>query len=123
MPALAAIVNPAVAGDKSINLYFNTSTAQVALALKSGTEGEDPDTDVWAADQADYTGNVLNPSTIDGDVFRGVNVVVGVTKPKLEEGATQTVNQISLIAPVYKKLASTSLANKTITMCSAGPNA
>lgn len=123
MPAIASVVNRAVPGDKSISLYFNTATAQLGYAFKSGTDGDDPETAVWAASISDYPGYILNPSILTSDYFRGVNLVVGITKPKIEQGATQTVNQVSLVSPVYKKLASTSLQNSSVTMCSSGTHA
>lgn len=123
MPAVAAVLNNAVPEEASIQLYFNTGSAQIAVALKTGTDGADPDTEAYAAGQDDYPGYILNPSEVAGGNFRGVNIVAAVTKPFVGEGATQTVNQISLVAPVYQKLATTSLANKTTAFAASTKNA
>ncbi|KAK8118452.1 uncharacterized protein PG998_003078 [Apiospora kogelbergensis] len=113
MPAVAAIVNQAVPDGKSINLFYNTEKAQLAVAYKSGAEGDDPDTAAWAADATDYAGHIFNPSSIASDYYRGNQLVVAVTEPKTDCESKPVGNQISLVSPVYKKLATTSLSNKT----------
>ncbi|KAI1457413.1 hypothetical protein F4805DRAFT_457783 [Annulohypoxylon moriforme] len=121
MPAIAAIVNRAVAGDKNINLFYNTSSAQLGLGFKSGTNDDDPQAE-WAAESTDYAGHIFNPSTIASDYYRGNQLVIAVTDPKVEDGHP-TANQVSMVSPIYKKLASTSLQNKTVSMCSSGNTA
>lgn len=123
MPAVTAIVNQAVPDGKSINLFYNTEKAQLAVAYKSGTDGDDPDTAAWAADATDYPGHIFNPSTIASDYYRGNQLVIAVTEPKCDGGCKPVGNQLSLISPVYKKLAATSLPNKTVSMCSSGHSA
>lgn len=123
MPAVAAIVNQAVPEGKSINLFYNTEKAQLAVAYKSGAEGDDPDTAAWAADATDYAGHIFNPSSIASDYYRGNQLVVAVTEPKTDCESKPVGNQISLVSPVYKKLATTSLSNKTVSMCSSGHSA
>ncbi|KAM0444423.1 hypothetical protein ACHAO4_010176 [Trichoderma viride] len=112
MAALAAIYNPLAPKDKGVNLFFNTSNAQVALTLKTGTDGSDPDNDAYTAGDDDYPGHILNPSEISGGSFRGVHHVIATTIPLVAKGASVTNNQISLVSPVYKKLSTTALANK-----------
>ncbi|KAL7905453.1 hypothetical protein GGI35DRAFT_138316 [Trichoderma velutinum] len=111
MAALAAIYNPHAPKERSINLFFNTGNAQVALNLMSGTEDNDTD-DVYACGDDDYAGYILSPSEIAGGTYRGVHHVVAATVPIVAKGASVTKNQISLISPVYKKLNTTALANK-----------
>ncbi|KAM0252162.1 hypothetical protein ACHAQJ_007820 [Trichoderma viride] len=111
MAALAAIYNPLAPKDRSVSLFFNTSTAQVALTLKNGTEDSD-ENDVYVCGDDDYPGYILNPSEIAGGSFRGVHHVIATTVPLVEKGTTVTKNQISLVSPVYKKLNTTALANK-----------
>ncbi|KAL7931804.1 hypothetical protein V8C35DRAFT_308623 [Trichoderma chlorosporum] len=111
MAALQAIYNPLAPKERSVNLFFNTSTAQVALTLKNGTEDSD-ENDLIACGDDDYPGYVLNPSEIAGGTFRGNHYVVATTVPLVAKGVTVTVNQISLVSPVYKKLNTTALANK-----------
>lgn len=118
MPALAAVVNKAVPGDKTINLYYNTSSAQVALSLQSGTSDPDPD-EYWAAADTDYPGYILNPSEIAAAQYRGVNLVVAATTPK-ESDKAPTVNNISIVSPIYQMLTTTTLANNKIAIASAG---
>jgi hypothetical protein len=112
MAALAAIYNPLAPKDKGVNLFFNTSNAQVALTLKTGTDGSDPDNDAYTAGDDDYPGHILNPSEISGGSFRGVHHVIATTIPLVAKGTSVTNNQISLVSPVYKKLSTTALANK-----------
>ncbi|KAI0890542.1 uncharacterized protein GGS22DRAFT_151188 [Annulohypoxylon maeteangense] len=121
MPAVAAIVNQAVAGDKNINLFYNTADAQLGMAFKNGTNVDDPQS-AWAADATDYKGYIFNPSTIASDYYRGNQLVIGVTEPRVEEGKP-TTNQISLLSPIYRKLAMTALQNKNVSMCSSGNSA
>ncbi|KAK0761753.1 hypothetical protein N5P37_004552 [Trichoderma harzianum] len=113
MAALAAIYNPSAPKDRSVSLFFNTSTAQVALSLMNGTEGND-NNDIYACGDDDYPGYILNPSEIAGGTYRGIQHVVATTVPIVEKGASVTKNQISLISPVYKKLNTTALANKNV---------
>ncbi|KAI1426135.1 hypothetical protein F5Y12DRAFT_310076 [Xylaria sp. FL1777] len=117
MAALAGVVNKAVADDKVINLFFNTGNAQLGLALQSGTSTDDQANDIWQPDDDDYSGYILNPSSIAAAYYRGLNYVAAVTTPKLEAGATQTVNQISLVSPIYQKLTATTLENTNIALC------
>ncbi|PNY27028.1 Uncharacterized protein TCAP_03024 [Tolypocladium capitatum] len=121
MVGAAAIVSKAVADDKSINLFFNTSKAQLGISLQSGTETDDQPNNIWATNDDDYNGYILNPSSIAGVYYRGVNFVAAVTMPKLDPNVTQTENQISLVSPVYQKLTTTTLDNNNVALC-ATPN-
>ncbi|TGJ87819.1 hypothetical protein E0Z10_g927 [Xylaria hypoxylon] len=117
MTALAAIVNRAVVGDKRIDLFFNTSKAQLGISLQSGTNAEDQPTGDWETGDDDYNGCILNPSEMAGIYYRGLHFVAAMTMPKLAQNEVQTQNQISLVAPVYKKLTTTSLDHVRIAMC------
>ncbi|KAJ8129840.1 hypothetical protein O1611_g3790 [Lasiodiplodia mahajangana] len=117
MAALAAVVNKAIADDKSIQLFFNTGKAQLGLAIQSGTSTDDQANDIWEPDDDDYNGYILNPSSIAAATYRGLNYVAAVTTPRLDPGATQTVNQISLVSPIYQKLSSTTLENTNVALC------
>lgn len=117
MAALAALVNKAVPDDKSIILFYNTGNAQLGLAFQSGTSTDDQPKDIWEPRDDDYNGYILNPSSISAAYYRGLNYVAAVTMPKLEEGATQTVNQISLVSPIYLKLTTTTLNNTNVALC------
>ncbi|RYP91657.1 hypothetical protein DL770_002223 [Monosporascus sp. CRB-9-2] len=123
MAAVAAIVNKAVAEEKSINLFFNTSKAQLGICLQSGTDTDDQPTDIWQAGDDDYNGYILNPSSLAGVYYRGLNFVAAMTTPKLDPGETQMEYQISLVSPVYQKLTTTTLELDThaIALC-ATPN-
>ncbi|KAL7951068.1 hypothetical protein V8C42DRAFT_308426 [Trichoderma barbatum] len=117
MAALAAIYNPLAPKDRSVNLFFNTGNAQVALTLKTGTDGSD-ENDVYISGDDDYPGYILNPSEIAGGSFRGVHHVIATTVPLVAKGGSVTNNQISLVSPVYKKLNTTALANKNTSFSS-----
>lgn len=115
MSAIAAVVNKAVADDKSIHLFFNTSKNQIGLSLQSGTGTDDQPSDMWAIDDDDYEGYILNPSFIAATYYRGLNFVAAVTKPNPD--VTETENQISMVSPVYRRLAKSELENNTIALC------
>ncbi|KAJ8123819.1 hypothetical protein ONZ43_g318 [Nemania bipapillata] len=113
MTALAAIINRSVEDDQRVDVYFNTSKAQLGISLESGdsTGGTVGD---WQTDDDDYNGYILNPSEMAGIFYRGLPFVAAVTIPKLPQNEIQTQNQISLVAPVYKKLTTTSLDHSRI---------
>ncbi|KAI0852452.1 hypothetical protein F5Y00DRAFT_273077 [Daldinia vernicosa] len=98
MAALAAIVDKDVADDKTICLFYNTSKAQLALSLQSGT---DTDTDDPASDTCvtpdDYDRYILNPSSIAAAYYKGLKYVAAMTMPK--QGQIDTDVQISLVSP------------------------
>ncbi|KAI0409853.1 hypothetical protein F4802DRAFT_4232 [Xylaria palmicola] len=117
MTAIAAIINKAVAEDKSINIFYNTSKAQLGLSLESGTANDDQPTGQWETGDGDYNGYILNPSQMAGVNFRGLQFVAAVTMPKLAQNETQTTNQVSLVSPVYMELGTTMLDHVRIAMC------
>ncbi|KAI0007429.1 hypothetical protein F4779DRAFT_592012 [Xylariaceae sp. FL0662B] len=121
MAALAAIVNKAAANDESINLFFNTSRAQLGISIQSGTDDDNPADDIWEPDDDDYDGYILNPSSMAAVYYRGLNFVAAVTMPKLGPNETQTVNQLSLVSPVYQRLGTAALDDNHIALCT-NPN-
>jgi len=127
MPAVAALVNTAPTKEtQRIHLFYNTANAQLGLALKSASNDDDNNKTFAASEVNEYQGYILNPSErqeIDCDTYRGMNVVVAVTKPWTEVGTEPTVNNISMVSPIYRKLATTALANTRVSMCSAGDEA
>lgn len=114
MPAISAIAHAGAPSSQSIELYFNTSTGQAGLSLASGTQAPDEHI-VYASGENDYRGYILNPSQMAAAKFRGVNMVVAATTPNAHP---ITVNQISIVCPVYQMLTSTTLANKKLAMSS-----
>ncbi|KJZ67943.1 hypothetical protein HIM_12667 [Hirsutella minnesotensis 3608] len=120
MPALTAIVNKAVAGDRSISLFYNTSNAQLGLLSQSGTQDDDANEELtWAAGNDDYPGVIMNPSQMSSSLYQGLNFVFAVTTPKSDSATSQSTNQVSIVSPVYKKLAITLPGNISVTSCSA----
>ncbi|KAI3333393.1 hypothetical protein F4824DRAFT_503165 [Ustulina deusta] len=117
MTAIAAIVNKAVEDDKVINVFYNTSKAQLGLCLESGTANDDQPSGQWETGNDDYNGYILNPSQMAGINYRGLQFVAAVTMPKLGQNETQTSNQISLVSPVYQELTTTTLDHVRIAMC------
>lgn len=122
MPGVAAIVNKAVSGDKSIQLFYNTEELNLGVVLKSGDDSDDPDKN-YAAKSTDRKGIIPNPSQIDAKEFLGINLVVGITQPTLPESGTYSTYNVSIISPVYRPLAKTEKTNVSIALCSTGKSA
>lgn len=112
MTAVTALFDPAMPDETSISLFSNTSTAQLAVALKNGTDGPDPDGKSFGPSASDYEGFIAQPSQLASGSFRGFRVVVAASVPRSE--GRPTTNQISIVSPVYQGLASNTLENKKV---------
>ncbi|KAI5468018.1 serine proteinase [Mariannaea sp. PMI_226] len=121
MAAVTAIYNSAMPDDTSISLFYNTSTAQLAVALKNGGQGPDPEGKSFEASESDYTGCIVKSSQLTSGSFRGFDMVIAVTKPNVD-GGRPAGNQISMISPVYQGLASTTLENKKVAISQSTTN-
>ncbi|KAL8372580.1 hypothetical protein RB595_002089 [Gaeumannomyces hyphopodioides] len=122
MPAIATLVNPAVPEEKSIQLFYNTKAGQLGLSLRMGDRSKGEQV-LFAADNDDHQGNILNPSELAAATYRGINLVVGVTRPRLDANSEQTVNNISIVSPVYQQLNTTAMANLKVDLASSGDSA
>jgi hypothetical protein len=120
MSGVAALVNPAVAGQKSISLYYTTVSKQLAISMRSGTD-EETNPKEFAANVNDYAGILQIPCEIASDVYRGLSVVAAATLPKGEAG--DSTNNISLVSPVYRVFATTTKNSINVSMCSTGQQA
>lgn len=119
MPGVAALVNQSVAGDKSIQLFYNTNDSNPGLVLMSGDSSDDPGKK-YTAKSTDCKGIIVNPSQLGAATrFYGVNLVVGITYPVLKSCHTEhTDYNVSIISPVYQPLATTEVSNTSIAVCS-----
>ncbi|KAI1270210.1 hypothetical protein F5Y18DRAFT_367535 [Xylariaceae sp. FL1019] len=133
MPAFAAIVNPAVSEDKSIvQLFYETATrgsfANLAMTLQSGTDNTNADAmrtfeaDDAAVADTSSKGLIPNPSQIGVGLYYGMPTVVAVTLPNVAPTATPTSHDISMVSPVYRKLASAPLATTKVAVCNSEEN-
>lgn len=116
---VSALVNEAVTGGKSIQLYYNDKNSNLGLSLKAGDGSSDPDK-TFVASSTDPTGQIVNPSHLgSGTKFHGINLVVGFTLPKLKEGQKDYESyDVSVLSPIYQPLTTTTPNNTTISVCS-----
>jgi len=112
MSAITAVYDPVSPPETGIRLFYNTSTAQLAVVLKNSRSTDDPDGQNFAASSDDYAGYIINPSHMASGAFRGFEVVVTVTVPKSD--GKPTSNQISINSPIYYKIATTALQNAKV---------
>ncbi|KAI1395303.1 hypothetical protein F4819DRAFT_197732 [Hypoxylon fuscum] len=118
MATIAAVVNKAVADDKSVLLFYRAQSGQLGLSLQSGTGQEDQPAGTWETGSDDYEGYIMSPSHMAATYYRGVHLVAAVTMPKLAEGEEEVDHRnISLVSPVYQTLTTTTLDFNRIAMC------
>ncbi|KAF5654493.1 hypothetical protein FHETE_11296 [Fusarium heterosporum] len=122
MAAVAAVTNRSAPKNQQIQLFYNTSNAQIALDLRSGASSHDGTVTTWSASLNDYKGIVLNPSQVAAANLNEVPMVVAVTTPYSSDGSAN-VNNISLVSPVYQQLTTTDLNNSSVAMISLGDDA
>ncbi|PHH66830.1 hypothetical protein CDD81_5962 [Ophiocordyceps australis] len=119
MPALTAIVDKTVSGDKNILLYYNTSTAKLVYIVKSGTEEDDSASDIKTAGNDDY-GYILNPSQMGGLNWKGTNYVTALTTPVADMDHAPDEYRVCTLLPQYKELTTTTRDNQAVAMCTDG---
>ncbi|GJN66117.1 hypothetical protein PLICBS_000133 [Purpureocillium lilacinum] len=112
MTAAAAAFDPAAPDETAIRLYYNTSTAQLALALKAATDAADSDYG-FAASDIDLEGYIVHGSELAVTNLRGVSVVLAMTVPNVP-GGKATDNSISIVSPVYMSLKTTDITNTKV---------
>lgn len=116
MPACTALVNK-TALQESIQLFYNTQNRQLGLALKS-SDPENQDTIKTFSKTGDVVGILKNPSQLGSATFLGVNLIVGVTDHfDKETPDTPTGNNICLISPMYRTIATTGADNNSVAIC------
>ena len=118
MPGLSSLVNKAVAGDASIQLFYNTQNQNLALILMDGkADPQDPDSNYKPATDA-RPGILMDGTSIAATEFQGTNLVVAVTAPVVVGTAERTKNDVAIVSPVYKKLADTFKDHFTVAISS-----
>ncbi|PHH75715.1 hypothetical protein CDD82_4310 [Ophiocordyceps australis] len=116
MPALIAIIDKTVSGDKSILLYYNTSPAKLAYIVKSGTTEDDSASDIKPAGNDDY-GYILNPSQMGGLIWKGTNYITALTTPDSDMNHAPDTYRVCTLLPRYQELATTTRDNQAVAMC------
>ncbi|KAK3369575.1 hypothetical protein B0T24DRAFT_362230 [Lasiosphaeria ovina] len=122
MAPISALLNEGVEStEKAIHVFFVTDQKNLGVSLRnSGQKGKDTQ-DFYAADKNTWEGIILAKSEIGTARVDGVNLVVAMTRQKPSKpDAADTMNDISIVSPVYQVLTSTALKNTTATICSAG---
>ncbi|KAJ1323714.1 hypothetical protein MN608_10959 [Microdochium nivale] len=115
MGGCTAIVNKAVTGDKSVELFYGTENLQLGLALRTTDNSDANALKLFVSKSTDTRGNIKNPSRLGSAAYYGVNIVVGVTEGKSNNDGPS--NDISIVSPVYRPLASTELVNNSVAIC------
>ncbi|KAF7559947.1 hypothetical protein G7046_g4219 [Stylonectria norvegica] len=118
--------------DVQVHLFYNTNNNNLALELRSERKAQDGADDDYVATSADQPGNILNASRLASANLTGVGLVFGVTKQKAPASvakdcdcppAADTKNDISIVGPIYRTLASTENKNISIAACSSDDTA
>lgn len=118
MTGLAALVVSVAPNNEKIHVHYNTAKLNLAVILKNGEKGGEDVTKVYASKSDEKEGIIVNPSELGTSLLLGMNMVVGITK---KNGST-TLNDISIVSPVYRPLTSTEIANTTVSVCVDGDN-
>ncbi|KAI2465288.1 hypothetical protein F4781DRAFT_409986 [Annulohypoxylon bovei var. microspora] len=127
MVAIATLPGPQAPVGKQVNLFYNTSNNNLGLEQRSEGKGQDPPEVIYVASGTDQPGYILNPSHIASADLAGVGLVFGFTKQKVQavnvpagvaNPPAPTHNDVSIISPIYRSIASTELGNTSIAACS-----
>ena len=119
MAPLAIVQNNTDVKEKGLQLFYVNNQDNLGVSLKnSADEGQDPLSFFEAASDA-YTGIIPVKSEIGSAVLNGLNLVVAITKHKPKDQCEKpTVNDISIVSPIYKVLDQTNITNTTATIIS-----
>jgi len=119
MAPISVLLNSNVTTDKGIQVFYVTDQDNLGVALKnSASSGVDSD-DVYVAGSDAHAGLVPVKSEIGSAVMNGLNLVVAVTKHKLKTPTeTPTLNDVSIVSPVYQVLDTTAISNTTAAISS-----
>ncbi|XXG96347.1 hypothetical protein Hte_002629 [Hypoxylon texense] len=116
MPGFASILNSGsdVPNDKAIQVYYGTTNAQLAMQLHDKTTDDDDSSVKFHSAATEPSGILINPSQLTSTIMTTMNAVFGFTSQKT---TGSSMVDISLISPVFEKVASTESTNKTIASC------
>jgi hypothetical protein len=119
MAPISVLLNSNVPNDKGIQVFYVTDHDNLGVALKnSAKSGVDSD-DVYVAAADGHSGLIPVKSEIGSAVMNGLNIVVAVTKHKLKTATeTPTLNDVSIVSPVYQVLDTTAITNTTAAISS-----
>jgi hypothetical protein len=124
MAPIAALYDPTAPTEKGIHVFFVTEQKNLGLTLRhAGKTGRDSQ-DARAAGKDTWEGIVLVKAEIGTATVEGVNFVVAMTRHKPENpNAPDTLNDVSIVSPIYQVLTTTALKNTTAAITSSGDQA
>ncbi|KAH6632442.1 hypothetical protein F5144DRAFT_650484 [Chaetomium tenue] len=119
MAPIAALFDSKAPTEKGVHVFYVTQQNNLGLACRhAGLHGKDSQ-DVWAADEKTFKGIVQDKSEIGAAIVDGVRFVVAMTNHKPESSeALATLNDVSIVSPIYQVLASTALGDTTMAIAS-----
>lgn len=133
MAGVTGIFNNNAPGGKKLSVFFNTNAGNIALEQRNETEETDDTYDNYTASSADQPGFIPTDSHLATTNLNGVTLVFGLTKQyqKPLKGETlqecgcpePTVNDVSIVSPVYKSLTQTAVGNNALAACSSDESA
>jgi hypothetical protein len=133
MAGVTGIFNDSAPGGKKLSVFFNTNAGNIALEQRNETEETDSSYDNYTASSTDQPGFILTDSQLATTKLNGVTFVFGLTKQynKPLKGTTSqdcscsdpTVNDVSIVSPVYKSLIQTDVGNNALAACSSDESA
>jgi hypothetical protein len=102
MSGLASVANPLDPDARAIQVYYVTSTGNLAMEFQATDTATKVKEYKYHAEQDDYAGYVIRPSHLATGYFQGAQVVIGFTAPKKAKADdNDTSNNISMLSPVY----------------------
>ena len=119
MAPISVLLNGNVPDDKGLQVFYVTDQDNLGVALKNSAKGGVDSQDIYAAAADGNVGLIPVKSEIGSAVLNGLNIVVAVTKHKLKTPNEQpTLNDISIVSPVYQVLDTTAITNTTAAITS-----
>ncbi|QPC73131.1 hypothetical protein HYE68_003883 [Fusarium pseudograminearum] len=119
MAPISVLLNSNVTDDKGLQVFYVTSQDNLGIALRnSAAKGVDSQ-DFYEAAADAHVGLIPVKSEIGSAVMNGLNLVVAITKHKLkDEDEKPTLNDVSIVSPVYQVLDNTGITNTTAAIVS-----
>ncbi|KAI8195456.1 hypothetical protein K4K52_012356 [Colletotrichum sp. SAR 10_76] len=119
MAPISVLLNSNVSDDKGLQVFYVTDQDNLGVSLKNSAKTGVDSQDVYVAAADGHAGLIPVKSEIGTAVMNGLNLVVAVTKHKLKTPTeTPTLNDVSIVSPVYQVLDTTAITNTTAAISS-----
>ena len=114
MAPITAILDQTTPDAKIIKLFYNTSKAQLGLALWSGTKDDDPQEPIQTPQDVGNDQYILNPSQMTSVNFQGVERVFALTTENPFKVTPNDTYELSEVSPSYQSRGSIGIGNFTL---------